>query len=279
MAEQVKLIEYTEEQLKLIRSNHEDLTDQEFEEFMYHVYRTGLDPLSRQIYAVKRWNSRLKREVMAVQTSIDGFRIIGDRSGSYAPGLEPTYAYREDGSLLSATAHGWKMVAGRWFEISTTAFYDEYVQKTKGGQPTAFWRDKPHIMLPKCAESLLIRKAAPNDLSGIYTAEEMAQADNPEVIEDKPKELPFGSDFERIKAHDEQLRVGLEEKTGTTVEARVLEDPAAAERSAQLREYAEEKELLYDEVEAIMDRWARSENTAEKFATAKAYVDKLAEEG
>lgn len=152
--------------------------DEEFELFLHACQRTGLDPFMRQIYAVKRWDSQLKRESMTIQTGIDGYRLIAERTGRYSPGKEPTYQYDGNGNIVSATAYVKKQTSdGTWHEIASTAFFNEYCQKTKEGKPTRFWMQMAHTMLAKCAEALALRKAFPGDLSGLYTKEEMLQAD------------------------------------------------------------------------------------------------------
>lgn len=156
----------------------EDLTDDEFALFLLRCQQLNLDPFRGQIYPVKRWDSATKAFTMALQTSIDGLRLMGKRSGDYAPGKEPSFAYKEDGSLLSATVPGWNRVGERWFEVSAIAYYDEYVQLDRNQKPMLFWRKMAHNQLAKCAESLLIRRCAPQETGRIYTDVEMGQADN-----------------------------------------------------------------------------------------------------
>lgn len=162
-------------------------TPDEFQMFAHICKKTGLDPFMKQVFPVKRWDAKLKREVMTIQTSIDGYRLLADRTGRYAPGREPTFAVKADGSLLSATAYVKKQTAdGTWHEIAATAFYDEYCQKfadraTGEMKPTKFWADMPHSQTAKCAEALALRKAFPAEMSGIYTKEEMQQSEVAEI--------------------------------------------------------------------------------------------------
>ncbi|GAG01287.1 unnamed protein product [marine sediment metagenome] len=164
-------------------------TDDELQLFVHACKRTGLDPFMRQIFAVKRWDSSMKREVMTIQTGIDGYRLIADRTGRYAPGRDTEFGYDDKGNLQWSKAYVKKMTPdGQWHEISATAFWSEYVQTTREGKPTAFWMKKGHIMLSKCAEALALRKTFPAELSGIYTKEEMAQEISPPEVAQNEKQ-------------------------------------------------------------------------------------------
>ncbi len=167
---------FTQEQIETIKSIYcKGASDDEFKVFLYTCQRTGLDPFARQVYYIKRGNQ------MTIQTSIDGYRLVADRTGRYAPGQEPSFVHDANGKLLSATAYIKKRTSdGTWHIVPATAHFEEYVQVFQG-KPSGLWQKMPRTMLSKCADALAIRKAFPAELSGIYTKEEMDQADSVEV--------------------------------------------------------------------------------------------------
>jgi phage recombination protein Bet len=159
---------FTQDQIDLIKTTVcKNSTDNELKLFLYTAKHAGLDPLLKQIYAIKRGNS------MTIQTSIDGFRAIAERTGMYSPGDDTKWSYNEDKSLLSATAYVKKMTRdGTWHQVSSTAFFQEYAQSFSG-RLNSFWSKGPHMMLAKCAESNALRKAFPFELGSLYSTEEM----------------------------------------------------------------------------------------------------------
>lgn len=162
---------FSPEQVSLIKSQIAlGATDDELKLFLYQCQRTQLDPLTRQIYFVKRGGR------MTIQTSIDGFRVIAERSKVYAGQDEPVYAYDEKGELLKCSVTVYKFSAdGQRYPAATgVAFYKEYYPNPMNLQKTL-----KHTMIAKVAEALALRKAFPQDLSGLYTTDEMHQAQGP----------------------------------------------------------------------------------------------------
>lgn len=172
--------EFSNEQVRLLAETvAKGCTQDELGFFLNVCKMKRLDPFTGQVHVVKRWDSDLGREKMTIQIGIDGFRVIAVRTGELAGITEPEYDTDDE-------AHpNWARVIvyryGRDNEkipYSAKARWSEYVQTKKDGNPNRMWATKGYIMLGKCAEALALRKAFPDELSGMYSNEEMDQADN-----------------------------------------------------------------------------------------------------
>ena len=145
------------------------------EAFLSHCHRTGLDPIARQIYCIERGGK------WTTQVSIDGARLVAERSKRYQ-GQTPT-EWTADGITwvqvwLSkenpAAARVGVYREGFQAPLYAVSTWDQYAQTN-----SSMWKKMPALMLGKTAEMLALRKAFPQDLSGLYSAEEMNQASAP----------------------------------------------------------------------------------------------------
>ena len=187
------------------RTIAKNATNDELLMFINVCKQMGLSPFLRQVHLVKRYDSKEKKEVAAVQVGIDGFRSIAEDTNAYAGNSDPDFTGMkereakvnkyENGKKITttetyqapekATVVVKKIVQGLVCEFQATARWDEFYP----GDTVGFmWRSKPHVMLGKCAEAQALRKAFPKVLGTIYVPEEMQKAEGTGKIDQSSEE-------------------------------------------------------------------------------------------
>ena len=195
---------YTGNQLELIkRTVAKDCNDSEFDLFVTVAKRAGLDPFRKQIMALVFSKTDPKKRRMSIVTGIDGLRAIADRSGTYSPDdEEPDFIYDPEVKgrnnplgLVRAKVKIYK--AGK--AVVGIAYWDEFAplkeiwkENPQTGQRepcgefeldySGQWPKMGRTMLAKCAESQALRKAYPEDLSGLYEHSELDRASASDLL-------------------------------------------------------------------------------------------------
>jgi phage recombination protein Bet len=220
---------FTGRQLELIRHTvAKDCQPDEFNLFIAVAQRAGLDPFRRQISALVFNKNKPEKRRMSIITGIDGLRAIAARSGRYRPDEnEPVITY--DPSLKSPTnplgiekavvriyirdegGDAWRPVAGvaHWDEFAPITEEWGEDERTGKRRPTGKmtldasgnWYRMGRVMISKCAEAQALRKAFPEDLSGLYEGAELDQA---RVVDLNPSEI-----IEATQATDRLERIGV----------------------------------------------------------------------
>jgi len=191
-----KTTQFSPDKVALIKRTIADgATDDELALFIYQCQRTGLDPFARQIYSIQRqvYDPKLNRKVpkMVTQVSIDGLRLIAERTGKYAGQIGPFWCGPDNvwldvwTSKEYPTAAKVGVIRSDFKEpLYSIALWSEYAPVFEG-KVGPMWSKFPAHQLAKCAEALSLRRAFPQDLSDLYTPEEMNQADPAPIVTNK----------------------------------------------------------------------------------------------
>jgi phage recombination protein Bet len=256
-------------QLAVLESSgiDQDVTEAELTAFLHECLRRKLDPFTRQIYLIGRYDNRKGRKVYRSQTSIDGFRLIARRAADKS-GIDYSYedtiwfdaeGKRHEIWLSDQPPAGAKVVVIRnGCRFDAVARLGAYVQLDRNGNTTGQWRTMADVMIAKCAEALALRKAFPEDLGGIYTEEEMAQADNPQ----------------RVQATAETVRVDRPEPEAVTDEEWLGE---ALGRTATLADKEACTVLWHESAAMVRDGKCTKADAVRVQELIKARLDELAE--
>lgn len=179
---------------KYLVNGNGQVTDQEVMMFLSLCKFQKLNPFLKEAYLIKYGN-----QPATIVTGKEAFMKRAMRNQNYA-GYEAGIVIEEDetGSMVERVGTivldgekligGWARVYIKGWEqpLMVTVSFEEYCLK-KDGKPASNWAVKPATMIRKVALVQALREAFPEDLGGLYTAEESGDAEMP--LDITPEEI------------------------------------------------------------------------------------------
>lgn len=242
-----------------------DLPEDAFDAVKQAVERTQLDPFARQIWFQYRWSTEAGRRTLIPCATVDGMRLVVERTGNYAGQRGPEYSGK-------ANNYEWKdiwpydeapefcRVAILRHDFKEPLWAVIKVPEFKGNSP--IWRERPFHMVGVAAERVALRRAAPAELSGIYGEDELEVMDKLTPAEQAAKELGQGA----APKEGEPEKPPQQEKP---------KQPSAREKISKERQEVRKQYNILDDPNPIkrfaeyMKRWSVNEEDA-KFIVGKA---------
>lgn len=168
-------------------SGNGDVTNQEVRMFLELCKFRRLNPFLKEAYLIKYGNNG----PASIVVGKDVFQKRAAANEQY-DGLESgIYVLNEDGEVTQRTG-AFKLpgedLVGAWARafrkdwghpVDVSVSLDEYMGRKRDGSPTRQWSRMPGTMLVKVAEAQALRKAFPEDFSGLYESAEIDVSDEP----------------------------------------------------------------------------------------------------
>jgi len=158
-------------------------TDDEFKLLLYQAKTYRLDPLLKQIWAVKYSDNK----PASIFAGRDGFLAIAHRSGAF-DGMES--GFRTEGTNII----GWAKVYRK--DMSHPFCVEVNMKEYNRNQGT--WLTHGTTMIVKVAEAQALRKAF--QISGIFSPDEMPEAEKPPMRDITPE--PEKKKYVKAPVHD-----------------------------------------------------------------------------
>lgn len=179
----------------------------------------GLNPIVKQYWVIPRGGKP------SIETSIDGLRLIASRTGAYAGSDLPVYDTEDAEYPQRCTITVYRLVQGERCPFSAVVRWSEFGKAQYAARYDNLWKTKPYHMMAIRAESHALKKAFPEETSGLS-------------VEGEGDDAPGGAPEPPLKASG-MLPSGLKEEQFARLEVEAGGRGIALSRGMTLGQMAE----------------------------------------